>query len=838
MSPLLQFNTLVLDLVPSQASWSLKRSSGEQISGLRAGVVYRLNGRQFRHAPESWEILEKEQTRTHGQIRAAWDVPGEGGQTLLQIQLVFRLSSEPEPLLRWQMQVSNQGIQPLALDTLELMNGGLTGEPWIYPEVQEPSFYANGWQSWSFTGTYQPHETARSTRLGRLSSPMFADSSAPHPKRPGHFTSDMFAVLGCRHSRQGILAGFLSQQQQFGYVECLFDPLSFSTRKKAQNAALAPVLHLHAPCDGVILAPGDVMTSDWACVQFVAVDDVRPLDPYLAAVAALHNLDERGRRRSLPPDLSPPNNGWCSWYHYHQNITAENLRANLETAAAQREELPLELFQIDDGFQTLVGDWFQFRPSFPDGVAPLAKEIRQAGFMPGLWLAPFILQRSSKTAKTHPEWLLKDHHGRPVNAGFVWHNLTFALDITHPEALAYAVKTVRTAVHDWGFDFIKLDFLYAGALAGSHHTPGSTRAQVLRRGLQALREAAGDRTIILGCGCPLGPAIGLMDAMRIGPDVDQHWEPSVGPVLKLSRSLNHAIFSPETIIPSARNALHNILTRMPIHQRWWVNDPDCLLVRDTSKLTLPEVQALATAIFLSGGQFLLSDDLTALTPERLRIAQTMLPLLPCAASAEDWFETSTPQRLRMDLDGPVGTWRLLAFFNWENVATYQELKIGPIEIASAEQGLSVVRDFWTGEIIADDLESNLQTPTRIQIPPHGVRLFAVRQVSPEQPVFLGSDLHMSQGMEISEWHYTSSKIHITFQTAAALSGKAVFYVPESFTQGQPEKLLVFGQDGSPITKFHNGPYLTVQVELNGQEPTQIRIQAQDQTEQRIDQSIK
>jgi alpha-galactosidase len=602
---------------------------------------------------------------------------------------------------------------------------------------------------------------------------MLYDPASARYRQPGAFTSDMFGILGCLQNRHGILAGFLSQQQQFNRVECIFDPLSLRSHKFAKHAALAPVLRMRAAGDDVILSPGDVMVSDWACLQFVEIDRERPIDPYLNAVAAEHRLDARGRRNDLPAEVSPPQNGWCSWYFFYQNITETNLRANLKTASALHTTLPLDLFQIDDGFETRVGDWFDFRPGFPNGVAPLAAEIRKSGFMPGLWLAPFILQPSSVTAKEHPEWLLRNQ-GRPVNAGFVWDSLTYALDLTHPDALGYATGVVHRAVHEWGYEFIKLDFLYAGALAGQRYRSSKTRAQILRHALQGLRDAAGANTILLGCGCPLGPAIGLMDVMRIGPDVDQRWKPSFAPLYKVSPTLNDLIFDPETNMPSARNAINNILTRLQLHQRWWINDPDCLVLRETSNLSFAEVQTLATAIFMSAGQFLLSDDLPSLNSQRLRIAQSMLPLLPEAASAEDWLESSPPCRLSLSLDGPAGKWRLLAFFNWADEPVRRTLHAERYQITTMNGQIGFLCDFWNGEImrLSDSLE--------FSIPPHGVRLFALRFIDADQPAYLGSNLHMSQGLEVMNWQYNpkhEATAQITLRTSTTLVGKAFFYLP-------------------------------------------------------------
>ena len=107
--------------------------------------------------------------------------------------------------------------------------------------------------------------------------------------------------------------------------------------------------------------------------------------------------------------------------------------------------------------------------------------------------------------------------------------------------------------------------------------------------------------------------------MRIGTDVAPWWHPEykiIDPIYRL-----------EPDEPAARNAIQNVLTRLPFHRRWWINDPDCLLLRPETKLSLAEVHSLATVIALNDGMLLLSDDLPALPPERTRIAQVLLPLL-------------------------------------------------------------------------------------------------------------------------------------------------------------------------------------------------------------------
>src|SRR5690606_26561607 len=51
--------------------------------------------------------------------------------------------------------------------------------------------------------------------------------------------------------------------------------------------------------------------------------------------------------------------GWSSWYNLYASITEANILEHLHGAAevVRREALPLQVFQIDDGFTPEMGDW-------------------------------------------------------------------------------------------------------------------------------------------------------------------------------------------------------------------------------------------------------------------------------------------------------------------------------------------------------------------------------------------------------------------------------------------------------------------------------------------------
>ena len=118
-----------------------------------------------------------------------------------------------------------------------------------------------------------------------------------------------------------------------------------------------------------------------------------------------------------PPRMDKtPITGWCSWYDQYGEITEASILEYLDGAAtvAKRENLPMTYFQIDDGFTEEMGDWLGTDYDFPNGMKPIIAAIRDAGFKPGLWIAPFMVGNRSKLYAAHPDWVLMDRRtGEP-----------------------------------------------------------------------------------------------------------------------------------------------------------------------------------------------------------------------------------------------------------------------------------------------------------------------------------------------------------------------------------------------------------------------------------------
>ncbi len=204
--------------------------------------------------------------------------------------------------------------------------------------------------------------------------------------------------------------------------------------------------------------------------------------------------------------------GYSSWYNRYQNIDEQSIFTDLAGCAELLE--PGDLFQIDDGWEPFVGDWLEpDGKKFPGGMKAAVDAIHEKGFEAGLWLAPFVAQEGSALLREHPDWFLL-HDGQKWADGCNWGGF-YSLDIDNGAVLDYLERVFRRVFDEWGFDLVKLDFLYGAAPFGNER---ESRAGRMIRAMELLRSWCGGKKI-LGCGVPVMPAFGLVEYCRVSCDV-------------------------------------------------------------------------------------------------------------------------------------------------------------------------------------------------------------------------------------------------------------------------------------------------------------------------------
>ena len=440
-------------------------------------------------------------------------------------------------------------------------------EFWHEYEKNE-KFFVNGYQSWTTSGEMSAEDIYRGTTplagVTKYTKDMAITSGdyafTRYEPRPGFFHSFTYTYL--RRGGEFELFGSLSERNGYTVFYSDMEKHIFSVEKDVEGLTISEPYEMF-----------DV-------VRFVGgYDEV--FDKYFAAMG----LPAKKRINRLT--------GYTSWYNYFQKIDENIILRDLKGLSRARESV--NIFQIDDGYEPFVGDWLDYNGrDFPNGMKTIADAVHREGYLAGIWLAPFNVQRGkSRILKEHPDWLIHTPDGKPQLGCVAWGG-AYTLDIYNPEVREHLKKVFDTVLNDWGYDMVKLDFLYSQC-----RTPrdNKTRGTIMCEAMDFLRECVGDK-LILGCGVPLGPAFGVVDACRISCDVDL----SYGGKFYNSMSINNEL-------PSAQNAINNSMFRRHLNGRAFLNDPDVFFLRDHNlTFTWEQKLLLAKINNLFGRVLFVSDD--------------------------------------------------------------------------------------------------------------------------------------------------------------------------------------------------------------------------------------
>ncbi|MBQ1503382.1 MAG: alpha-galactosidase [Clostridia bacterium] len=406
--------------------------------------------------------------------------------------------------------------------------------------------------------------------------------------------------------------------------------------------------------------------------------------------------------------------GFCTWYYYLSDISEQTVTNSVDDLVALGGKLPAKYVQIDDGWQVFYGQWEE-NEKFPGGMKKCADEIKAAGYLPGLWFAP-LWANKARIRQEHPEYFAMTRDGER----------TICLDLSVPEARDFLSGVMKKATYEWGFKYLKLDLMTTTLGAYKYADPSFNSLKNYRKCLEVINEAVPDDTFILGCTAPFGPSIGLVDGIRVSPDIGDDWT-------------------------SLKVVFNCVLKRYHYHKKFFINDADCLIVRKAENKddecrrnctrTDDEILCYLSAAAASGGILMLSDKLRLMSAEQIEQISYLYPINTEAALPLDIMDSYVPGVLDCGKRGAIRTAMLI---NWEDTEKPLEIPLG--------EGRRRLFSFWDRKYLGVFEGSYCET-----LAPHTCRVLHITEDG--APAVIGCE---NEVIPVLDQKFENGKLTFTF----------------------------------------------------------------------------
>lgn len=208
--------------------------------------------------------------------------------------------------------------------------------------------------------------------------------------------------------------------------------------------------------------------------------------------------------------------GWNSWGQLQTKINYTNAT---ETAEFFKESLAGKDFLNEDGTVYIGLDAFWDFGFSTEQLRKFTEECHARGQKAGIYFCPFTdwAKNPENVVEEAPEYKWKElyltHKGEPLTF-----DGAYAIDPTHPATKARIAKNFRDFI-DWGFDYVKIDFMAHGSFESDNHYDPSvtTGIQAYNQGMAFIDSVAQGKLWINLSIAPLFPA-NYAHSRRIGCD--------------------------------------------------------------------------------------------------------------------------------------------------------------------------------------------------------------------------------------------------------------------------------------------------------------------------------
>jgi alpha-galactosidase len=614
----------------------------------------------------------------------------------------IKLSFEDNTNNKCRWNISNKTNRQIKLISFEIF---IT----LPPNYKNYRIFQNGYQSWSPSGSVEfTDKQIYITKIPflkkfiELGTKLHHDICSKYWNQTNILISNMFTLI--KNSNHSILFGF----DNYLIADCDF---IFKDSKQ---------LIVYMNYQKNIKRKESIITPYLFTLRGANSEEL--LDLYSDIIKTKYSIPEL--------DASKVPVGWCSWYEYYTDINEKVIINNVSELI--KHDSFIRYIQIDNGYENKIGDWIHCNKNkFKKGFGNITKLINSSNIKAGIWLAPFIVGKSSSIFKNKKRWLLKDNNGKPIIATYnpEWKedSYSYCLDLSQPEVKEY-LYSIFQILKDEGFNYFKLDFLAAGHVIGNFYNKDLSRTEVYREAMNIIRNAVGDDSFILGCGAPLAASIGLVDGMRVSPDVSNMWEPY----------FVHKFLAESVGLPCVKYQLKNSISRQFIHRKWWLNDPDVIVTREhDTHLTIDEFISQITIIGILGGSLFFSDDLQKLSVERINIIKKFTPPTLLIGKCIDFMNYEMGKLFIL------GNPELFIFNYLNNNNSYERTKMKYLyDSISIYLKINMSCDEFIDSYIFFDFWNNSFSNTKFTLESHCSKTFQVIRINRCVPQIVGNTLNI------------------------------------------------------------------------------------------------
>lgn len=684
------------------------------------------------------------------------------------IAVILRLRMyQTRPFVLLQVSVTNVGREPINIQRLFFQSTSDGFQP-----VSTPTdFYSSGWRSNSPAGSvsaYNRDNVPDDASIWGLN-PVYRDRQKHRFAYKGvHLSNLAGAVIT---STEAFIGGCVTTADQF--VQFVADCRSLPCQIVIQSQA-----------DDVPLVVGASISSEWFYLEWVPLPNDDPFSQY---VNALQRQLQLGKIRTLP----------VSWHACAVDGTTnreEIFVDGLANAASSVLELPIESIVIYedglcDGVKSLrEGLDDHKRNDFQYDFAEISKRVEYSGFLPGYAFAPLVVYPFSQVYRNHKNWLLKNERGH-LHALKLGNIEIYCLDASHPEALEYLAFQIMTIVNQWHYRSLHLLHMHLASLPGVRYNPRMTRAHILHRVYEIIRENAGDNVYLTAYQSELGPAIGLVDAL--------------GTTAGSLSILTDQKRSKGTKLPAMSSdgglmeVIQNMLNRAWMNGHLWINDPGIFFISDEHpQITERRLLTYISLLGLSGSVLGFAGRLSALPVAWQNLFSVLTPLLIDGLDVVDIFTSPHPDLLVVKMARAWGRWQLVCLINWSD--DYVE------RVLPASLNLDTVMeyhlvDFWDQRYFRI---THHNWPV-IHLDPYSSVLLSIRPVVLDKSHLVATTFHITQGGEITEMISNGETLSLHIELQRVAQGSVWLALP-----AKPDKVLLNGVnlEASAVRTIASGVY--------------------------------